>query len=575
MQNWGFSLVVSFGLSCATAAWSQQYTINTIAGNGAAGFADGSGTAAQFSSPNGIALDSKGILYIADTANNRIRSITGTTVATIAGTGVAGSTGNGASATAALVNGPGGLAVDSSGNVLIADTSNNQIRKIAGGNITLFAGNGNGEYSGDNLPAIGAGLNGPTGVVTDSAGNTYIADTRNNLIRRVDKSGVITSYIGGTGPTAGRLSSPTSVAVDPSGALYVADSNNQRVIKFVNSIFTVVAGTGARGFSGDGGPAVRATFNNPVGIAFDNTGNLYIADSNNNRIRKVTTDGNIFTIAGKTQTGYTGDGGSALNATLTFPRGVAVDSKGVVYIADTQNNVIRSLTPAAPTISASGVGNAASFAAKLSPGALATVFGTGFSSTILQPDEPLPTLLAGVSVLVNGKASPIYYLSPTQINFQVPWSTPTTGSVNVVVSVAGGNSNTIAVPVSTAAPGLFYFPDSGAGIVQNQDFSLNDPSNPATRGSTIIAYLTGSGPVSPAQTDGVSASGSVLTTMTSARSAKIGSADAQVSFAGLAPGFIGLVQMNIVVPTTLAPGTYPLSITVGGDTANSATIAIK
>jgi adhesin/invasin len=182
--------------------------------------------------------------------------------------------------------------------------------------------------------------------------------------------------------------------------------------------------------------------------------------------------------------------------------------------------------------------------------------------------------VAGVSVTINGKAAPIYYLSPAQINFQVPWSTATTGTASVVVNVTGGNSNTVSVPLSAAAPGLFYLP-GGAAIVQNQDYSLNDPSNPAARGSTIIAYLTGSGPVSQAQTDGVSASATTLVNMTAAYSATIGSATGQVSFAGLAPGYIGLVQMNIVVPTTLAPGTYPLTITVAGDTSNSATIAIK
>jgi len=144
----------------------------------------------------------------------------------------------------------------------------------------------------------------------------------------------------------------------------------------------------------------------------------------------------------------------------------------------------------------------------------------------------------------------------------------------VTVSVNGGASNSVSVPVGAAAPGLFYLP-GGAAIVQNSDYSLNDPSNPAARGSTIIAYLTGSGPVSPAQSDGVPASAATLVNMTSTYSAKVGSATAQVTFAGMAPTFIGLVQMNIVVPSTLTPGVYPLSITVGSETANSATIAVK
>jgi adhesin/invasin len=145
--------------------------------------------------------------------------------------------------------------------------------------------------------------------------------------------------------------------------------------------------------------------------------------------------------------------------------------------------------------------------------------------------------------------------------------------VNVAVSVNGGSSNTASVAVGTAAPGLFYLP-GGAAIVQNTpSYTLNDPSNPAPAGSTIVAYLTGSGPVSPAAKDGVPTN--VLTNSTAAVTAKIGSATATVSFTGLTPGFIGLAQMNIVVPSGLTPGVYPLSITIDGQTSNSATIAVK
>ena len=175
---------------------------------------------------------------------------------------------------------------------------------------------------------------------------------------------------------------------------------------------------------------------------------------------------------------------------------------------------------------------------------------------------------------MNGTLAPLYYVSPGQINFQVPWATPTTGTVTVTVLSNGGSSNTVSVPVGTAAPGLFN--QAGAAIVQNApSYTLNDPSNPAPAGSTIIAYLTGSGPVSPAAKDGVPTRSDVLTNATSAVTATIGPATATVSFAGLTPGFIGLMQMNIVVPSGLAAGVYPLSITIDGQAANTATIAVK
>jgi uncharacterized protein (TIGR03437 family) len=351
------------------------------------------------------------------------------------------------------------------------------------------------------------------------------------------------------------------------------------VAKFVlPSAFTNIAGTNVPGFSGDGGQANRAQLNKPVGITGDAAGNIYLADTNNSRIRKITTDGIITTIAGKGGGAYSGDGGNATAAVLNFPTSIAVSPNGTVYIADTGNHVIRVLTPTFPAILSNGVGNAASYTPRISPGALATVFGTGFGTTTFQADDGFawPTITTNlVSVRVNGVAAPLYYVSPGQINFQVPWSTPTMGTVNVAVVVSGGSSNIAAVPVGTAAPGLFVLP-SGAAIVQNTpSYSLNDPSNPAPAGSTIVAYLTGTGPVAPAAKDGTPAPSDTLSWATSAYSAKIGSVAATVSFAGLTPGFIGLAQMNIVVPSTLASGVYPLSVTIDGQTSNSGTIAVK
>jgi uncharacterized protein (TIGR03437 family) len=586
MKIRGHSLVVCLGLLCVSASRGQQYTIQTLAGTpGTAGFVGDGGalSAAEFNSPGAVALDSQGNLYIADTVNHCIRKIAGGTITTIAGTGgTAGYSGDGAVATAAKLSSPGGLAFDSSGNLYIADTGNNVIRKISGSNITTVAGNQSQgpSYGGDFGLATVANLWSPTAIAFDPAGNYYIADNGNSRIRKVDTAGIITTYVGASGGasgTAGKLDHPNGLWFG-AGALYIADSNHAAVARFVPpSDFTIVAGNNVAGFNGDGIPAKSAELNKPAGIAMDAAGNIYLADTNNSRIRKVTTGGLINTIAGRGGGAYSGDGGDATAAYLNFPRSVAVSPNGTVYIADTGNQVIRTLTPTFPAIG--GVSNAASGAPRISPGALASVYGTGFGATPFTADDgrPWPTTTSNlVSVKVNGAAAPLYYVSPGQINFQVPWSTPTTGTVNVAVVVNGGSSNTAAVPVATAAPGLFYDQVSGDAIVQNTpSYSLNSASNPAPAGSTIVAYLTGSGPVAPAAKDGTPAPGDTLSWATSPYSATIGSATATVSFAGLTPGFIGLTQMNIVVPPTLGPGVYPLSVTIDGQTSNSGTIAVK
>jgi uncharacterized protein (TIGR03437 family) len=245
-----------------------------------------------------------------------------------------------------------------------------------------------------------------------------------------------------------------------------------------------------------------------------------------------------------------------------------------VYVADTSNNVIRLLKPQTPVLNASGVVNAASFKPPISPGALVSIFGVSFASgNASASGTPLPMVLGPVSVTVNGRTAPLLFVSPTQINFQIPWETAV-GNALISVSVNGLISNSVSVQVATAAPGLFVLP-SGRAVVQNSDFTLNGPGNPAKAGGTIIAYLTGSGPVSPAVATGAPALSDPLSNVTSDKSATIGSTPATVSFAGLAPSFVGLLQMNIVVPTTLAAGDYPLTVTIHGETSNSATISVS
>jgi uncharacterized protein (TIGR03437 family) len=244
-----------------------------------------------------------------------------------------------------------------------------------------------------------------------------------------------------------------------------------------------------------------------------------------------------------------------------------------VYISDTGNDAIRLLKPVTPAIAAGGVVNAASFAAHVSPGALATIFGSNFigSGQSAIASLPLPDGLGGVSVSVNGQAAPLLYLSTDQINFQIPWET-VTGSAKITVSSSAFASGTVDVSVLAAAPGLFF--QGSHAIVQNSDFSLNSSSDPAKVGDTILAYLTGAGAVSPAVADGQPAGSNPLSLVTPTVTATIDAVAAQVSFAGLAPDFVGLWQVNVVVPAGLSQGDFPLIISVGGQASNAANVSV-
>jgi uncharacterized protein (TIGR03437 family) len=568
-----FFAPLTLGLLSLSCAWSQQYTINTIAGNRTIGFAGDGGapTSAELSSPLGLALDSSNNLYIVDSVNERIRKISGGAINTVAGNGTGGYAGDGSAATSAELLNPGAVALDSSGNLYIADTSNHVIRMVTtGGTISTFAGNNTGGYAGDGGPAIDAELDFPTGVAVDKSGNVYIADSANNVIREVS-GGNINTIIGGF--PGQFLNDPESVLVDSFGNIYISEQSGYRISKFSNGNLTVLAGNGSIGFSGDNGPGTSASLNEPTGIALDAQGYLYICDTINSRIRKLSPSGIITTIAGLGNPGYFGDGGPATGALLFFPRGIVVDPSGNVYFSDTGNNIIRELQPVTPSISTGGVVNAASFTAQISPGALASVFGSNFTGTGLDAsaDLPLPSSLGGVSVLVNGKTAPVLYVNSNQINFQIPWETAP-GSATVAVSVNGLTSTKVNITVLAAAPGLFF--ESSHAVVQNSDFSLNSPSNPAKVGGTIIAYLTGAGPVSNQPADGAAAGSSPLSEVTSTVTASIGGQPATVSFAGLTPDFVGLWQANIVIPSGLAQGNLPLTVTVGGQTSNAANVSV-
>ena len=334
--------------------------INTIAGicfelSNVPGYTGdgGAATNATLYFPFAVAVDAHGTLLIADPTIHVVRQVdTNGVITTFAGNGAQGYSGDGGAATSAALNGPAGLAVSPQGQVFIAEPYNNAIRQVnTNGIITTVAGNGLAADAGDSRSAINATLAGASGVALDAAGNLFIADTYNHSIRKVDTLGIITTiagnglagYAGDTGPaTAANLNTPNAVVVDATGNLFIADTLNHAIRKIdVSGTITTVAGIGTAGYTGDGGPAVSATLNSPYGIAADSSGNLFIADTLNHAIRKVDIAGTITTMVGTGVAGYSGDGGPAASGGLNNPCGVAVDANGNLFIADTLNHSIR------------------------------------------------------------------------------------------------------------------------------------------------------------------------------------------------------------------------------------------
>jgi NHL repeat/Beta-propeller repeat len=459
-----FTLLCLFTVGLAPASFGQKVT--TVAG----GFVgdDRAATEASFQTPAAVVRDKHGNIFVSDGSANRIRKITRNgIISTYAGTGIAGYSGDGGPATCAMVSYPVAMVLDAAGDLIFADAVNNRIRKIdVSGNISTIAGNGIAGYSGDGGPATEASLNFPWGVTYDSAGNLYISEYLNSVIRKVDRQGTITTYAGngtagycGDGGLATQacLNGPEGLVVDNNRNLYLADRLNHRV-RLVNpaGIISTIAGDGQNGFNGDGGPATQArigvprglaleggvlyianggsarvrsltlstgiinTFAGttmgydgdnhapsaaqffvpdgidalssntmliadrsnarvrlvnrgvvtttaggyigdgkpatsaalvfPQGIAFDKSGNIYVAEVAGNRIRKIATTGEISTVAGNGVSGYTGDGGPAASAELYGPQAVIVDGSGNIFISDQNNNVIRKVDGMTQTI---------------------------------------------------------------------------------------------------------------------------------------------------------------------------------------------------------------------------------
>jgi len=340
---------------------SRDGMLTVVAGNGIrpGGFSGDGGpaTSASLNVPQKIALDWVGNIYIADTNNHRIRKVTPDgKITTVAGIGTNGFSGDGGPASGAELNSPYGLSADPSGVLYIADTANHRIRRVGtDGTISTVVGKGEpgfeGGFSGDGGPATDAMLSSPYDVAVDASGGLYIADLGNGRVRKVTSQGVISTLAASVGTARG-------LAVDAAGNVYVAFGWTQILKVNPAGSVSVVGGTNDLGFAGDGGPATAAALNCPPGVAVDAAGNLYVADRRNYRLRRINTLGIITTVAGSGQPALSGDGGPAGGATLSQPAGIVFDGAGNLYVADAGNNRIRKISPQGVITTVAGGGNA-------------------------------------------------------------------------------------------------------------------------------------------------------------------------------------------------------------------------
>lgn len=373
--NWRIVAIVKLSLAFLLLGMSlNAQTIVTIAGNGNNGFSgDGNiSTGAQVNLPTSVCRDIYGNIFMADRMNHRVRRIDAITgiITTVAGTGTSGFSGDGAAATSAQLNQPIGVIVANNGTLYISDNANHRVRKVdVNGIITTYAGTGSAGFSADGVLANTSKLNSPWGLVLDKFDNLFIADRANNRVRKVDALSNIITTVAGTGTagysgnngqaTTANFDKPIAVAIDTSLNLYIADEDNHRVrkVNLTTGIVTKIAGTGTAGYNGDGMNAGSANLNFPCGVAVDMSGNVYISDRMNHRLRKINLAGNISTIAGTGSVGFSGDGGNATSAQINYPRELFSDGSGNVYFADTDNNRIRKITycnlPSIPYLSAS------------------------------------------------------------------------------------------------------------------------------------------------------------------------------------------------------------------------------
>ena len=457
------------------------------------------------------------------------------------------------------------------------------------------------------LDQFPAQLNVPSAVAVDQGGNLYIADLGNHRVRKVSSAGTITTvagdgisaFFGDGGPaTSAGLSYPHDVSVDGSGNLYIADSANNRVRKVsAAGIITTIAGNGSLAYAGDGGPAASAQLNNPDGVTIDSAGNVYVSDAGNSAVRRRTpctyaispaslqfpaAGGTLsFTITSAaacswnisgflsappwpTWIAISGQnfGTGPATVTLLVQSNSGVSRSGQISVSGTIVSVSQSSGFA---VSAGGVMNDATYIAPVAPGSIAAVFGN------------FPTNMPSFSLQFGGISAPLFYAGANQLNVQVPWELA--GQSQTTVVLGNENAAVQTVPLATYAPGIFTMnaQGRGQGAILDSSYPLVDTTSPAIPGTTVFQiYCTGLGPVTNQPPTGATAASNSLSWTTTTATVTIGGLPAIVSFSGLAPGYVGLYQVNALVPSGVPAGdAIPVVVSIGGLQSNSATIAVQ
>ena len=546
MPDGGFLIVRKFARVVSRVVGAA---INPFAGiSSSDGIGDGGpAESAKFFSPLGVAVAANGDLFVGDFKDLRVRRIR-----------------NGVISTVGTAQGEA-LAFDSRGR-LHSTNGSSVVRIEADGSSTRIAGTGVAGFSGDGSVANTARLQFAEGLVFDATDTMYIADTRNHRVRRVDGiTGIITTYAGtgvagysgdGGAATAAQLSFPRGLALGPDGTLYIADSDNNRV-RMVgrDGVIRTFAGTGADTYSGDGGLAAGTGLPTPMDVAVDRAGTVYI--SGLARTWVVDSERRIRMIAGTGAYGFSGDGGLGTKARIFAGRGIEVDSNGVVFVVDSSNQRVRRLEPIGP---AKGLVHSASFLeGAIAPGQILSLFGDNFgpaegAGAVLGPDGVLLTTIGGVQVTFNDVPGPIFFTNRTQVNVQAPYELAGSDFATIKV-ISGGVTRTTLVSAVVAATPAIYSLSGGKGqiVALNQSGALNGPTAPAKPGEVLVFFASGDGQLNPAGRTGVPAAAPLPVTA-QAVAVEIGGKAARVLYGGPAPGFVGLMQLNVLVPEDVEAG---------------------